>query len=52
MGNEKDIEAKRAEAVEALHGDAATAELFGVGRFMSCDSVRRNFASIPTSIRR
>ena len=32
---------------DRLHGDAATAELFGVGRFMSCDSVRRNFASIP-----
>ena len=28
-------------------GDTASAELFGVGRFMSCDSVRRNFASIP-----
>ena len=33
--------------LDRLHGDAATAELFGVGRFMSCDSVRRNFASIP-----
>ena len=32
---------------DRLHGDTATAELFGVGRFMSCDSVRRNFASIP-----
>lgn len=32
---------------DRLHGDAAAAELFGVGRFMSCDSVRRNFASIP-----
>ena len=32
---------------DRLHGDRATAELFGVGRFMSCDSVRRDFASIP-----
>ena len=32
---------------DRLHGDAATAELFGVGRFISCDFVRRNFASIP-----
>ena len=32
---------------DRLHGDAATAGLFGVKRFMSCDSVRRNFASIP-----
>ena len=32
---------------DRLHGYAATAELFGVGRFMSCDSVRRDFASIP-----
>ena len=32
---------------DRLHGDTATAALFGVGRFMSCDSVRRNFASIP-----
>ena len=32
---------------DRLHGGTATAELFGVGRFMSCDSVRRNFASIP-----
>ena len=32
---------------DRLHGDTATAELFGVRRFMSCDSVRRNFASIP-----
>ena len=32
---------------DRLRGDAASAELFGVGRFMSCDSVRRNFASIP-----
>lgn len=32
---------------DRLRGDAAAAELFGVGRFMSCDSVRRNFASIP-----
>ena len=32
---------------DRLRGDTATAELFGVGRFMSCDSVRRNFASIP-----
>lgn len=32
---------------DRLRGDRATAELFGVGRFMSCDSVRRNFASIP-----
>lgn len=30
-----------------LRGDTATAELFGVGRFMTCDSVRRNFAFIP-----
>ena len=32
---------------DRLRGDTATAELFGVGRFMSCDSVRRNFASMP-----
>ena len=32
---------------DRLHGDASSAELFGVGRFMSCDSVRRNFASMP-----
>lgn len=32
---------------DRLRGDTATAELFGVRRFMSCDSVRRNFASIP-----
>ena len=32
---------------DRLHGDVATAALFGVERFMSCDSVRRNFASIP-----
>ena len=32
---------------DRLRGDAASAELFGVRRFMSCDSVRRNFASIP-----
>ena len=32
---------------DRLHGDTATAELFGIERFMSCDSVRRNFASIP-----
>ena len=32
---------------DRLHGDAASAELFGVGRFMSCDSVRRNFTSMP-----
>ena len=32
---------------DRLRGDTATAELFGVGRFMSCDSVRQNFASIP-----
>ena len=31
---------------DRIHGDSATAELFGVRRFMSCDSVRRNFASI------
>ena len=31
---------------DCLRGDAATAGLFGVRRFMSCDSVRRNFASI------
>ena len=37
---------------DRLHGDAATAELFGVGRFMSCDSVRRNFASAPPVMRR
>ena len=30
-----------------LREDTATAELFGLRRFMSCDSVRRNFASIP-----
>ena len=39
--------ATRFRYVDRLHGDAATAELFGVERFMSCDSVRRNFASIP-----
>ena len=32
---------------DRLRGDTATAELFGVGWFMSYDSVRRNFASIP-----
>lgn len=32
---------------DRLRGDTATTELFGVGRFMTCDSVRRNFASIP-----
>ena len=32
---------------DRLRGDTATAELFGVGRFMSCGSVRRNFASMP-----
>ena len=32
---------------DRLRGDTATAELFGAGRFMSCDSVRWNFASIP-----
>ena len=32
---------------DRLRGDAATAGLFGVGRFMSCDSARRCFASIP-----
>ena len=32
---------------DRLRGDTATAELFGVRRFMSCDSVRRNFTSIP-----
>ena len=30
-----------------LREDTATAELFGLRRFMSCDSMRRNFASIP-----
>ena len=39
--------ATRFRHIDRLHGDAATAELFGVGRFMSCDSVRRNFASMP-----
>lgn len=39
--------ATRFRHVDRLHGDAATAELFGIKRFMSCDSVRRNFASIP-----
>ena len=32
---------------DRLHGDGATAKLFGVRRFMSCDSVRCNFASMP-----
>ena len=39
--------ATRFRHIDRLHGDSATAELFGVGRFMSCDSVRRNFASMP-----
>ena len=39
--------ATRFRHLDRLHGDTATAELFGVRRFMSCDSVRRNFASIP-----
>ena len=30
-----------------LSGDAVTAELFGVRRLMSCDSVRRNLKAIP-----
>ena len=32
---------------DRLRGDTAAAKLFGVERFMSYDSVRRNFASIP-----
>ncbi len=39
--------ATRFRHLERLHGDTATAALFGVGRFISCDSVRRNFASMP-----
>ena len=30
-----------------LSGDAVTAELFGIRRLMSCDSVRRNLKAIP-----
>jgi len=30
-----------------LSGDAVTAEMFGLARLMSCDSVRRNLKSIP-----
>ena len=39
--------ATRFRHIDRLHGDTATAGLFGVKRFMSCDSVRRDFASIP-----
>ena len=39
--------ATRFRHIDRLHGDTATAGLFGVMRFMSCDSVRRDFASIP-----
>ena len=39
--------ATRFRHIDRLRGDTATAGLFGVKRFMSCDSVRRDFASIP-----
>lgn len=39
--------ATRFRHVDRLLGDKATAKLLGAGRFMSCDSVRRNFASMP-----
>ncbi len=32
---------------DTLSGDAVTAEMFGVRRLMSCDSVRRNLGAIP-----
>ena len=32
---------------DTLGGDAVTAEVFGLRKLMSCDSVRRNFKSIP-----
>lgn len=32
---------------DALGGDAVTAEVFGLRRLMSCDSVRRNLPSLP-----
>ncbi len=38
--------ATRFRHVDRLLGDKATAKLLGAGRFMSCDSVRRNFASM------
>ena len=39
--------ASRYRHFDALGGDAVTAEVFGLRRLMSCDSVRRNLRAIP-----
>ena len=39
--------ARRYRHFDSLCGDAVTAEVFGLRRLMSCDSVRRNLGAIP-----
>ena len=41
-------ETEKATGLDTLGGDSVTAELFGIRRLISCDSVRRNLKAIPT----